>query len=131
MKKWLVLATITALMSILIACGSNTNNGQAKPAAPINVSEDEIASGTLTITASNWKFDKEYYAIRSGEAVDLTVNSIDGVHGVEIIGTDYNHIVNNKTTSVTITEPGTYEIRCSVPCGAGHKTMTSKIVVVG
>lgn len=129
MKKWLLLALVTAMMSVLIACGSS--NGNPKVEAPIEVSEDEIASGTLEIVASNWEFDKEYYAIRAGEAIEVTVNSIDGVHGIEILNTEYNNIVNNKATEITVTEPGTYNIRCSVPCGQGHRTMTTKLVVVG
>ena len=131
MKKWLVLALVTVLMVVLMACGSASNsNGQGKTPEAIKVSEDEISSGSLVITASNWKFDKKYYAIRAGESVELTVDSIDGIHGVEILNTDYSNIINNKTTTVTITEPGTYEVRCSIPCGGGHRTMTTKLVVV-
>ena len=130
LKKWLVLTLVFALMSVLIACGSS-NGGTKKQEAPIEVSEDEIASGTLEIVASNWDFDKEYYAIRAGEAIELNVNSIEGVHGIEIVNTEYNNIVNDKPTTVTITEPGTYEVRCSIPCGGGHRTMKTKIVVVG
>jgi len=126
-----MLALVAAMMSLLIACGSNNGNSKTKTEAPIQVSEDEIASGTLEIVASNWKFDKEYYAIRAGEAIDLTVNSIEGVHGIEILNSEYNNIVNNKTTSITISEPGTYNIRCSIPCGQGHRTMETKLVVVG
>lgn len=129
MRKWLLLALAVAMMSILIACGSNNGNSKVEP--PIEVSDDEIASGTLEIVASNWEFDKEYYAIRAGETVELTVNSIDGVHGIEIFDTEYNNIVNNKPTQITISEPGTYNIRCSIPCGQGHRTMVSKLVVVG
>jgi|SRR5690606_26444486 len=130
MKKWLVLLLTFALMTILIACG--TSNGSSnKSEEPINVSEEEIVSGELEIVASNWKFDKEYYAIRAGEAIDINVNSIEGVHGIEIVGTEYNNIISDKPASISITEPGTYQIRCSVPCGSGHRTMVSKLVVVG
>lgn len=130
MKKWLVLSLVFAMVSILIACGSDNGKTSNESEAPIQVSEDEIASGTLEIVASNWKFDKEYYAIRAGEAIELNVNSIEGVHGIEIMNTEFNNIVNDKPTQITITEPGTYEIRCSVPCGQGHRTMITKLVVV-
>lgn len=130
MKKWLVLSLVFAMVSILIACGSDNGKTSNEPETPIQVSEDEIASGTLEIVASNWKFDKEYYAIRAGEAIELNVNSIEGVHGIEIMNTEYNNIVNDKPTQITITEPGTYEIRCSVPCGQGHRSMITKLVVV-
>jgi len=130
MKKWLVLLLTFALMTILIACGTSNGGSSNKVEPPINVSEDEIASGDLEIVASNWKFDQEYYAIRAGEEVSVTVNSVEGVHGIEIVGTQYNSIVKDAT-AVTITEPGTYVIRCSVPCGGGHRDMTTKLVVVG
>lgn len=119
------------MMSVLIACGTSSGTSSNKPEAPIEVSEDEIASGTLEIIASNWDFDKEYYAIRAGEAIEVNVNSIEGVHGIEIVSTEYNNIVNQKPTTITINEPGTYEVRCSIPCGGGHRTMKTKLVVVG
>jgi cytochrome c oxidase subunit 2 len=130
MKKWLVLSLVFAMMSILIACGSGNGKSSNQSNAPIEVSDDEIATGSFEIVASNWEFDQEYYAIRANEAIEVNVNSIEGVHGIEIVGTDYNNIVNNKPTSITVTEPGTYEIRCSIPCGSGHRTMITKLVVV-
>ncbi|MFC6331691.1 cytochrome C oxidase subunit II [Paenibacillus septentrionalis] len=131
MKKWLVLVFAAVMMCVLIACGSDTGGSKSQPEAPIQVSEEEIATGSLEIVASNWEFDKEYYAIRAGEAIELNVNSIEGVHGIEILNTQYNNIVNNKPTEITVNEPGTYEIRCSIPCGQGHRTMITKLVVVG
>jgi len=129
MKKWIVLSIVAAMMSILVACGTSTTTKQNE--APIQVSEDEIVSGTLEMVASNWKFDKEYYAIRAGEPIEVNVNSIEGVHGIEIMRTEYNNIIHDRPTTITITEPGTYEVRCSIPCGGGHRTMKTKIVVVG
>ena len=115
-------------MVVLAACGSASNgNGKADS---IKVSEDEIATGSLVITAKNWEFGEKYYAISAGESIEVTVESIDGVHGIEIVNTEYNNIINDKPTAVTITEPGTYEVRCSIPCGNGHRTMVTKLVVV-
>src|SRR5690606_18034201 len=122
LRKWLVLSLVFALSTVLIACGSSSGSSK-KPEPPIEVSDDEIVSGALEIIASNWDFDKEYYAIRAGEAIEVNVNSIEGVHGIEIVGTEYNNIVNQKPTTITINEPGTYEVRCSIPCGGGHRTM--------
>ena len=127
----LLLALITALTTLLIACGTSSEGGAASNIAePIEVSPEEIVSGELEIIASNWEFDKEYYAIKAGEPINVTVNSLDGVHGIEIRDTAYTNIINNKTTEVTIDKPGTYSIICSIPCGTGHRTMVSKLVVV-
>jgi len=131
MKKWIVLALVTCLAVILIACGSAPSSNKANGPEPvIDVAEEDIATGELEIIASNWKFDKEIYAIRAGEPVKLTVNSIEGVHGVEIRHTAYTHIPSKTETEVLITEPGTYTIVCSIPCGQGHRTMQAKLVVV-
>jgi len=131
MKKWLVLGFVSLMTIMLMACGSTTNTQTGSSDKKIEVSESDIATGELTLTASNWKFDKEFYAIKAGEPITVTVNSIDGVHGIEIVKSEYNNIVNNKPTEITITEPGEYVVRCSIPCGAGHQKMMTKLVVVG
>lgn len=132
MKKWIVLALVTCLSVVLIACGSAPSSNNANGPGPvIDVPEEDIATGEIEIVASNWKFDKEVYAIRAGEPVKMTVNSIDGIHGVEIRHTEYTHIGSNDEVEVLISEPGTYTIYCSIPCGQGHRTMKAKLVVVG
>lgn len=133
MKKWIVLMLVTCLAITLMACGSNSSNNKTSngPEPVIEVAEEEILSEEMEIIASNWEFDKEIYAIRAGEPITLTVNSIEGVHGIEIRHTSYTNIGNNKPTEVVISEPGTYTIVCSIPCGQGHRTMQAKLVVVG
>lgn len=133
MKKWIVLALITCLTTVLFACGAAPSSNQAAkgPEPVMDVAEEDIASGSIEIVASDWKFDKDVYAIRAGEPIKLKVNSIDGVHGIEIRHTAYTKIDNFEETEVLITEPGTYTIVCSIPCGQGHRTMQAKLVVVG
>lgn len=130
MKKWLVLGFVSLMTIVLMACGSSSNGGTGSSNKQIEVTENDIVTGDLTITASNWKFDKDFYAIRAGEPITVTINSIEGVHGIEIVNSEYNNIVNDKPTEITITEPGEYEVRCSIPCGSGHQKMITKLVVV-
>lgn len=126
MKKWLIFASVFALVMVIAACGANTGsnnetsgNGDAEQAAP---------TSELVITATNWEFDQEEYKIEAGEAVGVTLKSIEGVHGIEILKTKIE-IDNNKTVTVQFDEPGTYNMICSVPCGTGHRTMTAKLIV--
>ncbi|RJX41575.1 cytochrome C oxidase subunit II [Paenibacillus pinisoli] len=130
MKKWLVFASMLALALVIAACGANSNNSKESSGAANNGagSEASASESEVIITAKDWEFDQEEYRIKAGETVDLTLKSAGGIHGVRILKTDYN-ISNNKTVAVTFDTPGTYDMICSVPCGAGHGKMKAKLIV--
>lgn len=126
MKKWLLFACTMCLVVVLAACGTNTAKEDNKPT---NTAADSGAtSSDLVMTASNWKFDQKEYRIKAGETVNIKLDSVDGIHGVQIKKTDYK-MGNNETIEVNISEPGNYEMICSVPCGAGHTKMKAILVV--
>ena len=127
MKKWLLFASALCLVFIIAACGANGTKEDNK-AANASVADSGAASSDLVITASNWKFDQKEYKIKAGETVNFKVESIDGMHGVEIKKTDYK-LATGKTVAVNISEPGTYEMVCNVPCGGGHRDMKTTLVV--
>lgn len=134
MKKWVVFISILSIALVVAACGANSGgNKPASGTAEGGGGEENSApasSGSgLVITASNWEFDKEEYKIKAGEPIDLTFKSIEGVHGMGILKTDYTNIGMDETVSVKIDEPGTYNIICSVSCGVGHAKMRAKLVV--
>lgn len=127
MKKWLLFASALCLVFVLAACGANSTKEENKE-VQTTVADSGAASSELVITASNWKFDQEEYKIKAGETVNLKLDSIEGMHGVQIKNTDYA-IDGGKTVSVNISEPGSYEMICSRPCGAGHIEMKATLVV--
>ncbi|MEF2243476.1 MULTISPECIES: cytochrome C oxidase subunit II [unclassified Paenibacillus] len=133
MKKWASLVAVAlSLVLVLAACGSNDKGGNSDngstPSNSAAPSENTAAEGGVTIVASNWKFDKAEYKIKAGESIDMTVDSAEGIHGIKILKTDVN-IENKQTVAVKIDEPGTYDIICNIPCGAGHAKMKAKLVV--
>ncbi|WP_424767249.1 cytochrome C oxidase subunit II [Paenibacillus sp. sgz302251] len=128
MKKWLLFASAMCLVIVLAACGANSNTNKETGNTDTTVTDGGTATSDLVITASNWKFDQEEYKIKAGETVNLKLDSIEGMHGVQIQKTKYL-IANNKTVPVNFSEPGTYEMICSVPCGAGHREMKATLVV--
>ncbi|WP_028611966.1 hypothetical protein [Paenibacillus harenae] len=131
MKKWLLFAGAMCLVVVLAACGannaSNANTG-ANQEAENAIADSGAASSEIVITASNWEFDQKEYKIKAGETVNLKLDSIEGMHSAKIQKTDYE-VNNGKTVAVNISEPGSYEIICNVPCGQGHRTMKSTLVV--
>ncbi|CAM3999327.1 plastocyanin/azurin family copper-binding protein [Paenibacillus alkaliterrae] len=125
MKKWLLFASAICLVIVLAACGANSGANQQ---VNTSVADSGAATSELVITASNWKFDKTEYKIKAGETFNLKLDSIDGMHGVQIKKTKYE-IDNGKTVSVNFSEPGEYDMICSLPCGQGHRTMVAKLIV--
>ncbi|MNZ57440.1 hypothetical protein D3C78_754180 [compost metagenome] len=124
MKKWLLLASAMCLFIVLAACGANNNGGNNSGAA----AADSEATSEIVITASNWKFDQEEYKIKAGETVSIKLDSIEGMHSAKIQKTKYD-IKKGNPVAVKFDKPGTYDIICNVPCGQGHTTMVSKLVV--
>lgn len=142
MKKNIVMALFLGLILILAACGSNeqssddsssTSNDSGEtteqPAEDSNSeSSDAAKDNKLDIVATDFKFNKDEYVVQSGEEVTVTLTSKEGTHGVTIEGTDVN-IQSEGTATFTPKEPGEYMIHCSVPCGEGHSSMMSTLVV--
>lgn len=121
MKKTIVYLLALVVVLALAACGKKDEpTGGTAASAP--------ATGELTITATNWQFDKPEYRVKKGETLKVTLESKDGAHGIKIakLGVD---IGTNKSKDVTFDKPGTYDIQCSIPCGAGHAKMTAKLIV--
>lgn len=124
MKKWILFAASLCLVAVIAACGSNNAKTENTSSG---VSEPNTAAPEVVIKAKSWEFYQTEYKIKAGETVNLTLESTDGVHGIEISKTNIK-IGNNKTAAVTL-DAGEYEISCNVPCGNGHRTMKAKLIV--
>ncbi|XID93242.1 cytochrome C oxidase subunit II [Paenibacillaceae bacterium WGS1546] len=123
-KKLASLLALAALALALAACGGGDTNTGAANGSP---AAEEEASTEVVIKASNWDFDQEEYAVPKDVPVKLTLENLSGAHGIEVVGQDIM-IRGNKSKVVTLPE-GTYEVRCSIQCGAGHSKMIAKLVV--
>ncbi|MDQ1910227.1 cupredoxin domain-containing protein [Paenibacillus sp. GD4] len=126
MKKLIVLAISTSLMLGLAACGQK----EAAPAASSNAAGAAgAAAQEVKLVASNFKFDQAEYKVKKGSDVKVTLENKEGIHGVEIKG--LNVKLQGQTMSGTFKadKAGTYDIICNVPCGTGHITMKSKLIV--
>ncbi|MCR2802460.1 cytochrome C oxidase subunit II [Paenibacillus soyae] len=126
MKKWFAFASVLVLTIVIAACGANNGNSVETSGA----AAEELGTPTseIVITAKNYEFDQKEYKIKAGETVGLKLASVDGVHGVSILKTDYD-IKKDETVPVKFDKPGTYNIICNVPCGGGHALMKAKLVV--
>lgn len=121
MIKRLVAGVVILGVFLLAAC---SGGGQNEPAPTLDPN-----APTLTITAKNWEFDQAEYRVKAGEPINVVLKNEEGIHGIEIRGQGIK-LDNKKTSTVwTPSKPGTYEIVCNIPCGLGHSSMKSVIIV--
>jgi cytochrome c oxidase subunit II len=91
------------------------------------------APRTIDVTLSRYAFSPERIEVRLGERVRLNVMSADRVHGFEVKELELNARIpaGGRAVSVELTpkETGTFEIKCSEYCGAGHSRMKAWLIV--
>ncbi|GAA3402624.1 cupredoxin domain-containing protein [Paenibacillus hodogayensis] len=124
MKKTIVYLLALVVVLALAACAKK----ETSPAPEAPSTPTAAASGELKITATNWKFDQAEYKVKKGDTLKVTLDSKDGAHGVKIDKLNVS-IGTNASKDITFDKAGTYDIICSIPCGAGHAKMTAKLIV--
>lgn len=84
------------------------------------------------MVAKNFEFDPSVITVKKGEKVRLFITSRDHDHGIKIQGYDIDQMLPKGSTSTiefTADKAGTFEFKCSVYCGRGHRRMKGKLVV--
>jgi cytochrome c oxidase subunit II len=84
------------------------------------------------MTAKNYDFDPNVITVKKGEKVRLFITATDRDHGIKIERYDINQVVKKGQTATiefTADKAGTFEFKCSVYCGMGHRKMKGKLVV--
>jgi len=97
----------------------------AEQAAPATVHE-------ITMTARDYEFDPGVITVKKGDKVRLVITATDRKHGIKIEGYDIDQVLNTgdpTTIEFTADKAGTFEFKCSVYCGMGHRKMKGKLVV--
>jgi cytochrome c oxidase subunit 2 len=129
-----VLLVALAAILTLTACGKSTNsNGSvSSPAsASASASSPTTAGGEtkkITITASNWKFDKTEIKAHIGDTIKLSLVNESGIHSVfiEDLGVE---VKAGETKEFKVTKAGTFEYHCNITCGQGHDNMSGNLIV--
>lgn len=127
MKKILTLALAIGVVFSLSACGAKEESKAAQPASANNSTNS--GAQQVKLVATNFQFDQKEYKVKKGQDVTFTLESKEGMHGVQITGLNVTLDNSKKTATVKADKEGTYDIICSVPCGTGHVNMKSKLIV--
>ncbi|WP_293910450.1 cytochrome C oxidase subunit II [Deinococcus sp.] len=84
------------------------------------------------VVARAFQFQPNVLRVPAGQAVTLHIVAVDVIHGLMLGQGNVNlelmpgHIATLKTR---FNHPGTYTSQCHEYCGAGHQTMTFKLIV--
>ena len=92
----------------------------------------EAVERTIHIEARDFAFRPSRIAVNPGDRLTIELASGDFVHGLHVEGYDVNLTADpGQPASVTFIadRPGTFRIRCSVPCGALHPFMGARLQV--
>lgn len=86
----------------------------------------------VDVTITDWSFSPATIIVKQGEAVQLRLVGDQGIHSLLVADLGLNiRVEPDSVTSVNIPTDtaGTFEGRCGVPCGPGHRDMKFTIVV--
>lgn len=92
----------------------------------------EGVARSVRVEASSFAFTPATIEVDPGDRVTIELASADVVHGLHIEGYDVNLTADPgqpATVSFVADRPGTYRIRCSVPCGPLHPFMSGRLRV--
>jgi heme/copper-type cytochrome/quinol oxidase subunit 2 len=87
----------------------------------------------VQVEVTNWDWNMEQVTFEIGSTVIFKINVKEGNHGFQITGTDINERISvGQSYEITWTpaSKGSFTIRCSVPCGAGHSSMRKNLTVI-
>jgi cytochrome c oxidase subunit 2 len=119
-RQYLAISLLAALMTCLLHAAS-----AAAQTSPSTYHE-------FKITAKNWEFDPSVITVKKGEKVRLFITALDHDHGIKIPAYDIDQMLPKGSTATiefTADKAGTFEFKCSVYCGRGHRKMKGQLVV--
>jgi len=136
-----------ALASIILIAGCAQNSGSSSAAPPTanslinpppappqsgNPNTDSAQVKEFTITATKFQFAPSTITVKKGDRVKITLTNSEGIHGLALPDFGVNIQPGDGGTAsaeFTADKTGTFEFRCDVPCGPGHREMTGTLVV--
>lgn len=127
MKKIKIGAALLAAMLLAVSlagCGSGKESG-----AESGTAASSDGTTTVTINATNYKFEPGTIKVKKGDKVKLTLNNKQGLHGLKLDGYNIELPQDGASAEFTADKAGTFEFLCSIMCGSGHDGMKGELVV--
>jgi len=88
---------------------------------------------SFVVTAKKFSFTPGQITVNRGDNVKLSLTSADVIHGFKLDSYDISKTLNpgeTVTAEFFADKPGTFQFRCTIPCGEGHLEMTGSLIVL-
>jgi len=115
------------LVLVLIVAGCASGGAAADVSGNL-----ENGVRVIQMRAFQFNFDPNPVIVIEGDKVKLVVTSTDVTHGFSIAEFGVNvQLIPGRPSIIDFTadKAGTYTFYCSVPCGAGHRSMRGRLIV--
>lgn len=105
------------------------------PTTPASVPPPQAAPSaarTIRVDVASWSFTPSRIEARRGEQVTIQLVGVSGTHGFSVPQLGINEPITagqTKTITLPTSQAGTFDLLCSIPCGAGHLGMRGQIVI--
>jgi cytochrome c oxidase subunit II len=133
-------------MLIFTGCSNGDNESKAQKLIDYQATKYDSSqpSGKLVqgvreidVTATKFFWEPNMIVVNEGEKVRLKIATIDVPHGFEIEGLQIpGYDINTKiekgkpiTVEFEATEKGSWDVLCTIYCGAGHGSMKAKFII--
>ncbi|MBI5226281.1 cupredoxin domain-containing protein [Candidatus Micrarchaeota archaeon] len=116
--------------SALATSGPDSGTGAVVGKTQASISESSVLE--INMTAKQFEFSPSVITVKKGQKVRINLSSPDVAHSFAAPDFKVNVRVEGGDTAIAEFVPdkaGTFDFRCFVPCGAGHKEMRGQIVV--
>ncbi len=84
------------------------------------------------MTSTDWAFNPLTINAKKGEKIVVRLTNNQGIHSFGAMELGLNVRINpgeTKDIVIPTDKAGSFEFRCMVPCGPGHKDMKGTIVI--
>lgn len=121
---WLLMMPILAMVAS--GCSGNDKTIENEN---VEVDREITIIGHTGTEVDDFYFEPSEIIVKKGETVKLIMKSVNNVgHGIQVPALKIN-LTEREPEVFTAYNPGEYEGRCSVLCGAGHSVMSFKVIV--
>lgn len=86
----------------------------------------------ISMTSTDWAFNPLTINAKKGEKIVVRLTNNQGIHSFGAMELGLNVRINpgeTKDIVIPTDKAGSFEFRCMVPCGPGHKDMKGTIVI--